>query len=122
MVESLQSLTGMGLNVYTSVNENYNLIDKMGEGNASVFVVSHKIYKEWGECALKSLPFGDRSIKEVKLQKSLRHSNIVTTYDCFIAEDRQKRKNVYVVMEMAESKLSLAYLTFTGDFKYLITE
>ena len=90
MVETSSSnVAGMGVRVCSSVNQDYVLIDKMGEGNASVFVVQHKIYKEWGECAMKSLPFLKHSIIEAKLQKSLRHTNIVHTYDAFIADDRQ---------------------------------
>lgn len=92
MVEPSSVLTAFGLRVCNSINQDYIIIDKMGEGNASVFVVTHKIFKEWGECAMKSQKCSESAIKEALIQKRLRHKHIVETLDVFVAADRQENK------------------------------
>ena len=71
------------------MNQDYEVMDKMGQGNAAVFVVTHKKFKERGDCAMKLLSYNDSTVKEVRLQMLLKHQYIVYTYDAFIAEDRQ---------------------------------
>ena len=67
MVESTSKASDNGIRVCSSMNQDYEVMDKMGQGNAAVFVVTHKKFKERGDCAMKSLSYNESAIKEVLL-------------------------------------------------------
>ena len=53
MVEKTQLSSHSVLRSCSKITQDYTIEDVAGKGNASVDVVTHKKFPEWGECAMK---------------------------------------------------------------------
>jgi hypothetical protein len=53
MVEKTQLTSFKVLRSCSKKTQDYTIEDEAGKGNASVDVVTHKKFQEWGECAMK---------------------------------------------------------------------